>query len=283
MLFENSDTIMVSIDGKYGRCKFMKIIDVNETYKDIFFRCLHLEYPADPEEIALREKWHKKHIPLGLRAKLIIDDAGDVVGLCQYLPIENSFVLGKNLFMILCIWIHGYQHGVGFQQKKGYGKKVLEYIEADALKSGSQGVAAWGMDFPYWNPVSFYEKHGYHRVDKDGDKVLVVKPFSEKFENPSLLRNSSLPEYDNGKKMITSFVNGWCSGGCSRCVKMRKVVRELGDIAEYREVDTSEYANRLKYGIDNGIYFNTDCFEPDEELWNHEYIKQSVLSFVKQT
>ncbi len=98
----------------------MKIVEIDKTTEGTFFRCLHDEKPDDPRVTGLRRDWYEKTKPKGLRAKVLIDDNGDVVGLCQYLPIEHSPFEGKDLLAILCIWVHGYEHLIGNQQNKGY-------------------------------------------------------------------------------------------------------------------------------------------------------------------
>jgi len=58
--------------------------------------------------------------------------------------------------------------------------------------SGAKGMAARGMDFPYWNPFSFYEHMGYERVEKDGESVLVRKRFTDDAEPPWCIRGGRL-------------------------------------------------------------------------------------------
>ena len=67
----------------------------------------------------------------GLRVKLALDDSGTVGGMVQYLPIEQSFVEGKDLYFVLCIWVHGYKQGRGNYQKRGMGKAMLDAAEID--------------------------------------------------------------------------------------------------------------------------------------------------------
>ncbi len=107
----------------------MKILEIDENTKDTFFRCMHNEKPQNPEITRIRQEWYAKMKPKGLRAKVILDENEAVVGLCQYLPIEHSPFEGKALMTILCMWIHGYEHLVGNQQGKGYGRVLLEHVE----------------------------------------------------------------------------------------------------------------------------------------------------------
>ena len=101
----------------------VRLIDVTGETENIFFRCLHDEIPEDPRAIAIRRSWYERNIENGLRAKLLILNDGRIGGLCQYIPIEHSHLVGEDLLAILCVWVHGYDHGVGNQQTQGYEEK----------------------------------------------------------------------------------------------------------------------------------------------------------------
>ena len=242
----------------------MKLCDLTAETEGTFFRCLHDEKPDDPRVIEMRRRWYAKFRPLGLRAKVLIEDSGEVVGLCQYLPVEHSGFIGEGLMAILCMWVHGYEHHVGDRQGCGLGRFMLEAIEADARAAGAKGVAAWGKDFPYWNPVSFYEHMGYVRADQDGTNVLVWKAFDSDVAVPKLPRVSrSMPA---GEKTVnvTVFIDGWCSGGVGCCVQAREAVAALGEIVSYEEVDTSDRAKMRQCGaVFDGIYLDGEPYDPD--------------------
>ncbi|MGD0999751.1 MAG: GNAT family N-acetyltransferase [Candidatus Brocadiia bacterium] len=120
----------------------MRLVDIAESTEGTFFRCLHDEKPEIPGVTALRRRWYERLKRRGLRAKVLMREDGAVLGLCQYVPIEHSHFIGRDLFAILCIWVHGYEHLVGNQQRKGYGRFILNSIEEDARGSGAKGVAA---------------------------------------------------------------------------------------------------------------------------------------------
>jgi GNAT superfamily N-acetyltransferase len=241
-----------------------RVVDLTKEMEGTFFRCLHDEIPQDPRVTALRRRWHDKHKDKGLRQKVLLLDTGDVGGLCQYIPIEHSPFLGRDLMAILCIWVHGYDHLVGNQQKRGFGRLLLNTIEADARQAGMKGVAAWGKDFPYWNPVSFYEHMGYVRADTEGMTVLVFKPFLPDAEPPKLMRLKQPPTAGDRKVDVTVFISGWCNGGCGYAVTVRDAVQAVEDIVDYREVDTSDRETQLKHGVGlDGIYLDGKPFRAD--------------------
>jgi cobalt-zinc-cadmium efflux system protein len=68
-----------------------------------------------------KARWHERMAQRGLRVKLAVDDAGAVGGMIQYLPIEEFFVEGRGLYMILCIWVHGHKQGRGDFRRRGMG------------------------------------------------------------------------------------------------------------------------------------------------------------------
>ena len=255
----------------------MELVDIDANTQGTFFRCLHDSEPENPEVIALRRRWYERHKRHGLRAKVLLREDKAVVGLCQYIPIEHSPFLGKDLLAILCIWVHGYEHLVGNQQRKGYGRYVLERIEDDARASGAKGVAAWGMDFPYWNPVAFYEHMGYRRVDVRGPAVLCWKPMADDAKPPALMRAAREPSADPDRTKITVFVNGWCGGGCVICAMARKAVAGLDDPVAYEEIDTSDLAVMRLWGHDDGVYLDGRPFRAYAPPWTSDDLRTAIL------
>ena len=55
----------------------------------------------------------------GLRVKLALDDGERAVGMIQYVPIEYARAEGPDLYFVQCIWVHGYEEGMGNQQGRG--------------------------------------------------------------------------------------------------------------------------------------------------------------------
>lgn len=261
----------------------MKLVDVDETNEATFLRCLHDEEPDDPRVIALRRRWFVANRDKGLRAKVLVLDTGEVAALCQYMPVEHTHIEGKDLLAILCMWVHGYDHHIGNRQGLGYGRLMLEAIEKDARESGFAGVVTWGMDFPYWNPISFYEHMGYARADQAGQAVLAWKPIRDDAEKPRWLSEGSPPEGSPGKVSVVVFVNGWCTGGCSQCVTAREAVEGLDDDVDYREIDTSDPETLRKWGISDGLYVNGKPHRPYEPPCTSEVLRSDLLELAAET
>lgn len=123
----------------------MKVIDLAEEYKELYFVCLEDWSEEMKEAGSHKEDWCNKMKDKGLRVKLATDDYEMVGGMIQYMPIEHAFAEGKDLYFIHCIWVHGYKKGRGNFRKKGMGKALLKAAEDDAKERGSKGIVAWGF------------------------------------------------------------------------------------------------------------------------------------------
>lgn len=257
----------------------MRLVDVTEETQNTFFHCLH-ESADKRGEAAIRRLWYENNKDKGLRAKLLILNNDQTVGLCQYIPIEHSHLIGKDLLTILCIWVHGYDSYVGNQQGKGYGRFILNSIEEDALRSGAKGVAAWGMDWEInWMPVSFYEHMGYQHSDREEKVVVVWKPFCSDAEPPRLKRIADPPHKGSNKVNVTVAVNGWC--GCYKLICAREAVVGLENIVEYREVDTPDHATILHLGRVGGIFLDGEVFQP-YQICTSDALRAEIIRLYKQ-
>jgi len=236
----------------------MRVSEIDPRTEGTFFRCLHDERPDDPRVAGIRRSWYGRFRPKGLRGKVLIADNEDVVGLCQYLPIEHSPFEGEDLMAILCMWIHGYQHHPGNLQGKGYGRRLLEYVEEDARASGMKGVAVWGKDFPQWNPISFYEHMGYSRVDKESLNVLAWKAFDGTAVAPTIKRRPPPKAGHDGKVAVTSYLCGWCCSEIRESLDAQEAVEGIEDIAEYSQVDISSSP-----AITGMLYLDRMAYRPD--------------------
>ncbi len=256
-----------------------RIEDLSPETEGTFFRCLHDERPENPEVTLIRKRWCRRHRDLWLRTRVLVTDADEVAGLCQYLPIEHSHYLGRDLMAILCIWVHGYEYHLGNRQGQGYGRMMLESIEKDARRSGFKGVAAWGKDYPDWNPVSFYEHMGYSRADKVGNDVLVWKTFDGEGEPPRLLRQMKRGPIVQDRVTVVSLCTGWC-GGCSFNLEAREAAKELQNLVDYIEVDTSVRKNMLEWGISDGILLDGEPYRNDGPPFTREDLKRDILDLL---
>jgi len=118
---------------------------------------------ADKENAAralTKKEWMKKQFEHGLRFRRL-DARGKVF--IEYMPVESVWkpVIGKNLFVINCLWVSGQYKG------KGHAASLLAECVADARESGKDGVAVVTSTKvkPFLTDKRFYDKHGFEVVD----------------------------------------------------------------------------------------------------------------------
>ena len=219
----------------------MEIVQLADEHKQLYLCCLEDWSEEATKEAGLRrEAWYERMRPRGLRALLAKDDRGEIGGMIQYVPIEQSVADGQDLYFIHCIWVHGHKQGRGNFQKRGMGKALLRAAENDARELGAKGMAAWGIWLPFWMKASWFRKQGYVKADRDGMAVLLWKPFAYGAEPPRWLKRKRKPQTTPGKVTVTAFVNGWCMGQNLAYERAKRAAAEFGDSVLFREIDTFE-------------------------------------------
>lgn len=203
-----------------------------------------------------REAWFSKLSENGLRAKLAFDDNGVPAGMIQYLPVEHSVAEGANLYFVNCIWVHGYKEGRGDFQGRGMGSALLKAAEDDARSLGSGGMAAWGLSMPFWMRASWFRKHGYEKVDKDGMSVLLWKRFSDDARPPRWIRPRKKPGRSDGKVTVTSFNSGWCAAQNIVHERAKRASSILGDMVHFEHIDTMDRGTFLEWGISDALFID---------------------------
>lgn len=233
----------------------MKVIDLQPEYYDTYFNCL--EGWSDEMKEAGNHKacWYHKYKEKGLRVKLALDEEGIVAGMIQYLPIEESFIDGKGLYFILCIWVHGYEKGIGDYQGKGIGTALLDAAEDDAKNMGAKGMVAWGLWLPFWMKASWFKRHGYKKADRDSMKLLVWKSFSDDASPPRWICQKQKSISKNpGKVTVTAFINGWCPAQNIVFERAKRASEEFGGKVVFESIDTSDRKIFMEWGISDGIF-----------------------------
>jgi GNAT superfamily N-acetyltransferase len=236
----------------------MRIVDLDETTKPLFCLCLE-DWSDDAKEADERRcRWVDRLTARGLRAKLALDDAGTPGGMIQYLPIEESTVDGTGLYFITCIWVHGHKQGRGNFQGHGMGKALLAAAEEDARSLGAKGMAAWGLWLPFWMKASWFKRHGYRAVARNGIASLLWKPFVAEAQPPRWFRRTDRPlERTADRVNVTAFVNGWCSAGILTAERARRVAGEFGEKVVFREIDTSEHRTVAEWGLADALFVDS--------------------------
>jgi len=233
-----------------------EIVDLTEDHAPLFLVCLE-DWSSEMQEAGNHKKtWYEQMQDKGLRVKLALDDRGTVGGMIQYVPIEQSFVDGNDLYFVLCIWVHGYKKGSGNFQGKGMGTALVEAAEADARIRGGKGIAAWGVLGPIWMRASWFKKRGFKKVDREGIRVLLWKPFTDDAVPPRLIRQRKKPELIPDKVAVTAFRNGWCPAQNITFERAKRAALDAGDPVVFRGIDTSDRSVLLDWGIADGLFLD---------------------------
>lgn len=261
----------------------MKIIDLNNNLKPLYFVCLE-DWSEEVKEAGNhKEVWYNKFKDKGLRVKLAADENGEVGGMIQYIPVEQSFVDGNDLYFIYCIWVHGHKKGRGNFQKKGMGKALLHAAEADAKDRGAKGMAAWGIPLPFWMKASWFRKQGYTKVDQQGilGHVLLWKPFTDNAIPPKWIKEKKEPETIPGKVAVTAFLNGWCPAMNMVFERARRAASEFGDKVVFQKIDTSDRNVFLDWGISDALFIDNRQMKTGPPP-SYEKIKKAIAKRVKK-
>jgi GNAT superfamily N-acetyltransferase len=233
----------------------MEVIDLSEKHLNSYFVCLE-EWSDEMKEAGNhKQAWFGKMKDKGLKVKLAIEGS-DTIGMIQYVPVEHSFVDGSDLYFINCIWVHGHKGGVGNRQKKGVGRALLRAAEEDVRSMHKKGVAAWGISLPFWMKASWFKKHGYKKVDKNGMAVLLWKPFTEDAEPPVWIRQKKKPLKNEGKVTVTSFINGWCPAQSITCERAKRAAAEFGEAVLFQEINTFAQEDLHEWGLTDALYID---------------------------
>jgi len=234
----------------------MEIRDLDREHEPLFFKCLE-DWSDDMAESGdRRAAWFAKMSRNGLRAKLAFSDQGVPVGMIQYLPVEHSVVEGRGLHFVNCIWVHGHKAGCGNFQGRGIGTMLLKSAEADVRSLGSGGLATWGISMPFWMRASWFRKHGYEKVDKDGMRVLLWRRFSDDALPPKWIRPRKTPGRTDGRVTVTSFNSGWCAAQNIVHERAKRASSLFGDKVRFEHIDTLDRATFLEWGISDALFID---------------------------
>jgi len=234
----------------------MKIVDMAGEPLAGYCKCLEDWSTEFDDEGGNKQKWYEKEKGHGLRVKLAEDDNGDVVGMIHYIPAEYAPIVGKDVWYIYCIWVHGYDKGVGNHQHKGIRKMQLRAAEEDARAGGAKGIVAWGVTLPFFMRSGWFKKQGYRQVDRDGMTELVLKSFvaEGEIEKPALVKRKGKIEGGTDRVRLTCFMNGWCPGQNIVYERAKRIAGEHPGQVEFVGIDTTDRKLMLEYGVVDGLF-----------------------------
>ncbi len=257
----------------------MEIVDLSPEHEDVFLCCLKPEDRLFAEGVPLKRSWLGRHREEGLGVKLAIDDDGAVAGMIEFSrrQLAPFVVADRGTWVIHCIWVHIYEGGIGNRGGRGMGPALLRAAEADMRSRGARGIAAWGIMAPEWMNAPWFQRQGYHLVDRQGFLGLTFKAFDPDVDEPRFQKEVKRPGPIPGKARVSSFLIGWCTSGNLNHEWARRASEELGDDVVFEHYDTSDPAVVDEWGITTGIYVNGEEYPVDG---NETYEK--VREFIRQ-
>ncbi|MBI5478435.1 MAG: GNAT family N-acetyltransferase [Deltaproteobacteria bacterium] len=234
----------------------VRTIDLTDEHLPSYLLCLEEWNPDAHEAGSRRRRWYEKMRDRGLGVKLAVDERGQVGGMIQYLPAEQSVIEGPDLYFVHCIWVHGHKQGRGDCRHQGLGRTLIESAEEDVRARGAKGLAAWGLWLPFWMKASWFKRYGFVKADREGMQVLMWKPFASDALPPRWIRPRKPLDLVPGKVTVTAFVNGWCMAMNLASERTRRAAADFGDRVAFHEIDTSDRAAVLEWGRSDAIYID---------------------------
>jgi GNAT superfamily N-acetyltransferase len=239
----------------------MKIADITPETENQYFCCLE-EYSEDIKEAGdHKQKWYESMKDKGLRVKFALDDNDTIGGMIQYIPIEHSIFEGENLYVVLCIWVHGHKQGRGDYRKRGMGTALLKAAEEDAMNLGVNGIVTWGLVIPVFMRASWFKRKGYKVIDKSGITRLLWKPFNEKAMPPKFIRSKKKPAKGEENVNVTIFRNGWCQTCNIASERARRASLEFPGKINLQEFETTDKEIMREWGITDALFID------GKEMW----------------
>ena len=259
----------------------MRITDITPENEHHYFCCLE-EWSDEMKEAGdSKQKWYRQMKEKGVRVKYALDENDVIGGMIHYLPVEYSMFEGKNLYVVLCIWVHGYKQGRGNYRKRGMGKALLKAAEEDCKQLGANGLVAWGLAIPVFMKASWFRKQGYKVVARDGMMRLLWRPFNEKALPPKFMKRKKKPVKNEDKTEVVMFRNGWCQAYNISYERSKRALKEFDGKTSLVEYDTTDREVVKEWGITDGLFIN------GKELWigpppSYEKIKKEIDKSVKK-
>lgn len=234
----------------------MKIIDITPETESHYFCCLE-EWSEDMKEAGdYKQKWYNQMKDKGLKVKFALDENNIIGGMIQYIPIEHSIFKGDNLYVVLCIWVHGHKQGRGDCRKRGMGKALLKAAEEDVKQMGAYGLVAWGLIIPVFMRAAWFKKHGYKVIDKGGIIRLLWKPFNENAVPPKFIKPLKKPLKGDNKVNIALFRSGWCQSMNITCERAKRASLDFPGKINLQEYDTIDKEVAKEWGINDAFFID---------------------------
>jgi GNAT superfamily N-acetyltransferase len=234
----------------------VRIIDLSEGQVATYCKCLEDWSHEFDDEGGRKRAWYEREKELGLRVKLAEGEGGRIVGMIQYAPIERAPVIGRGLYYIYCVWVHGYKEGVGDNQGQGIGRALLAAAEEDARSLGATGMAAWGLRIPVFMRSKWFKRQGYRHADSEGMTELVMKAFSPEAERPRFLGKKPQVQAGKARVRVTAAASGWCPAQNLVYERARRAAEHFGDKVEFVGIGAFDKDSFLETGLSDALFID---------------------------
>ena len=128
-----------------------------------------------------KRKWFEKQYKLGLRMKILKDNADKMIGFIEYIPVINAWrpVTGNNYMFIHCMYVYPNKN-----KNKGYGSLLIKEAENAAKNEKMDGICAMTSKGAWISDKRIFENNGFVQVDHRGRFELLFKKWEPKAKDP---------------------------------------------------------------------------------------------------
>jgi L-amino acid N-acyltransferase YncA len=128
--------------------------------------------------------WFEKQYKLGLRMKILKDNADKMIGFIEYIPLINAWrpVTGKNYMFIHCMYVYPNKN-----KNKGYGSLLIKEAENAAKNQKMDGICVMTSKGAWITDKRIFENNGFIQVDQGGRFELLSKKWEPKAKEPELI------------------------------------------------------------------------------------------------
>ena len=128
--------------------------------------------------------WFEKQYKLGLRMKILKDNADKMIGFIEYIPVINAWrpVTGNNYMFIHCMYVYPNKN-----KNKGYGSLLIKEAENAAKNEKMDGICAMTSKGAWITDKRIFENNGFVQVDQRGRFELLFKKWEPKAKDPELI------------------------------------------------------------------------------------------------
>lgn len=128
--------------------------------------------------------WFEKQYQLGLRIKILKDDADKMIGFIEYIPLSNAWrpVTGNDFMFIHCMYVYPNKN-----KNKGYGSLLINEAEKEARNKKMVGICMMTSKGAWIADKRIFKNNGFIQVDQRGRFELLSKKWERIAKDPELI------------------------------------------------------------------------------------------------